>query len=598
MGTMQHKYTMEYFTGRLQDGSPANYGAAGYCNYLESSIRKQDLLILERLNFSEKWVLEFGFGRGESIKYIMEHGAAHYEGVDFSPAAHQLAKAYLQKCELPVPNLHLEDALPFVQSLEGTINQTGKKYDIVIMFDFIEHVERHEMREIMACVKNILHEKGVLVINTPAFRFDNDVASDGVNFANMDNADLIKETSGMHCNKYSLGSLHTFLDEFAFYALSDAHFFAHKPVHKYFILDSFRASWEAAQKRGVPLLEFAEDQIESLQGAPYVVPPVHIFDEGKLLGLSIYVDESYLQYFKNGSWDDEILQTIQSLPVKPNTIFDVGGFMGVSSLLFSRMISQQGRVYCFEPNIENIIRIRKNLSLNPEESQHISVVPMALGKDKGKVCMLMSSSVDNGHSSTSQIKEAYGTTIPHRQLLSLQFFEQNVQVQTLDNFITETGVVPDIIKVDIEGAEYWFLEGAQKALREYRPYLFIELHSPFSAIKCVGFLEKLNYSLYVLHEEDDKRLIIFCSPKECLSSSDLDAFFAKTAQEELILNINRLTRVKEVLKSDLDNIKSALAASEANLAVTKAELQSAQRTLQHPVIQFQRKIWRLLKQTK
>jgi len=52
-----------------------------------------------------------------------------------------------------------------------------------------------------------------------------------------------------------------------------------------------------------------------------------------------------------------------------------------------------------------------------------------------------------------------------------------VQVTTLDELVMELGSPPDLMKVDIEGAEVEMLRGAKKILDEFRPVIFLALHS-------------------------------------------------------------------------------------------------------------------------
>jgi FkbM family methyltransferase len=47
---------------------------------------------------------------------------------------------------------------------------------------------------------------------------------------------------------------------------------------------------------------------------------------------------------------------------------------------------------------------------------------------------------------------------------------------TLDRYVDESGDTPDMIKIDVEGAELLVLRGAERLLSEIRPYLVVGLH--------------------------------------------------------------------------------------------------------------------------
>lgn len=52
---------------------------------------------------------------------------------------------------------------------------------------------------------------------------------------------------------------------------------------------------------------------------------------------------------------------------------------------------------------------------------------------------------------------------------------------TLDDWAANTGARPDYIKIDVEGAELWVLEGGAKTIARDRPRVFIELLRKWSA---------------------------------------------------------------------------------------------------------------------
>jgi hypothetical protein len=46
----------------------------------------------------------------------------------------------------------------------------------------------------------------------------------------------------------------------------------------------------------------------------------------------------------------------------------------------------------------------------------------------------------------------------------------------LDNFCAQRGLKPDVIKIDVEGAEIGVLEGAATTIRENQPTIFLSVH--------------------------------------------------------------------------------------------------------------------------
>jgi hypothetical protein len=56
------------------------------------------------------------------------------------------------------------------------------------------------------------------------------------------------------------------------------------------------------------------------------------------------------------------------------------------------------------------------------------------------------------------------------------FNKVTVQVNTLDAEVAELGLIPCLIKIDVEGAEWDVLKGAEQTLRQYQPRLCLSLH--------------------------------------------------------------------------------------------------------------------------
>lgn len=59
---------------------------------------------------------------------------------------------------------------------------------------------------------------------------------------------------------------------------------------------------------------------------------------------------------------------------------------------------------------------------------------------------------------------------------------------------------PDLIKIDVEGAELGVLKGAIFTLRAHRPDVFIECHSPDLRLRCAELLQSLSYTIREIGE--------------------------------------------------------------------------------------------------
>ena len=131
------------------------------------------------------------------------------------------------------------------------------------------------------------------------------------------------------------------------------------------------------------------------------------------------------------------------------TAFDVGAHAGYFTLLLSRSVRSHGRVFAFEPEPTNIEHLRQHVRING--LTNVEIVEAAAADAGG----------------SSRFDKTAASMMGHLSR------DGSAQVQTvrLDDFPT-----PDIIKMDIEGAETLALLGATRILSERHTQWFIELH--------------------------------------------------------------------------------------------------------------------------
>jgi len=159
---------------------------------------------------------------------------------------------------------------------------------------------------------------------------------------------------------------------------------------------------------------------------------------------------------------------------KESIIYDVGAYHGFYSILGGALGE---KVYSFEANPNNLKILRENKSLNSEKD--ITVVDKAVWSEETE--LKLNTQIIGGK---SHIADERVTIDP----------------VTLDNF-AETHSNPDIIKIDVEGAEHHVLRGAENILKNTNPVLFIEIHldgrlEEFRSSKeeLETYLSKLGYS--------------------------------------------------------------------------------------------------------
>lgn len=198
------------------------------------------------------------------------------------------------------------------------------------------------------------------------------------------------------------------------------------------------------------------------------------------------------QIFFRGSYSGDQLDLIEKLLDTHGVFLDVGANHGEFSIA-AAMIAQRGKVIAFEPVEEYRARLLENIRLN--DFGNVQVIPAALGDQEGTLPI---------YDQPENFKD--GTR--HEGLPTLFASESRhharevVPVKRLDDVLSELGVNRvDVIKLDIEGAEWMALRGAVNTLASCRPILILEigretcLAAGYEPEALVEWLTKLNYRI-------------------------------------------------------------------------------------------------------
>jgi 2-polyprenyl-3-methyl-5-hydroxy-6-metoxy-1,4-benzoquinol methylase len=216
MGYMKEKYTKQYFLNQDDNGNKTKYGATGLDAFQIGGIRGADYKILSKLKLKDKYILTIGFGRGEDIKCCIGNKCKFIEGIDFSKYACNIAIDFLNNFNINTSKYLIlcMDILDYLNSPTYKEHRKGL-FDIVLMFDVIEHIPRNEVKLIFEKLKHFCKDNYIICVNTPFYKQDNDVIKDGyVKSKSKDTSDLYPETQGMHCNRYSKKSFYRFMKSF------------------------------------------------------------------------------------------------------------------------------------------------------------------------------------------------------------------------------------------------------------------------------------------------------------------------------------------------------------------------------------------------
>ena len=140
-----------------------------------------------------------------------------------------------------------------------------------------------------------------------------------------------------------------------------------------------------------------------------------------------------------------------------DVVWDIGANIGFYSLIAARLAGD-GEVIAFEPLPANLAAIRRNLALNG--LSNVKVLGIALADTEGTADLQI-------HSELTWAKLDTSADTAFQQELAVAG-HVTVQLSTIDRQL-EILPPPDVVKIDIEGAEVAALRGASKLLSTHRP---------------------------------------------------------------------------------------------------------------------------------
>lgn len=144
--------------------------------------------------------------------------------------------------------------------------------------------------------------------------------------------------------------------------------------------------------------------------------------------------------------------------------FDIGAFNGYYTVIASKIVGAKGSVYAFEMDEINYSILKKNLERN--KCENVEARRTAVSDTSGQIeyVQITDSIRGAGHHIKSQLP-----TPEYRTVIS-------VDCVSLDEFCSRANVVPDVVKIDVEGAELKVLNGMEATLTSEHIKLFLEVH--------------------------------------------------------------------------------------------------------------------------
>jgi len=182
---------------------------------------------------------------------------------------------------------------------------------------------------------------------------------------------------------------------------------------------------------------------------------------------------------------------------KGDVVLDIGANIGYYTLVFAKLVGEQGKVFSFEPEPFNFNLLKKNVEIN--NYQNVILQNSAVSNSEGKIKLYLSHEQSGTH------------RIYPSEICSKDYVE--VKMMRLDDYFKKNSLAEKIsfIKIDVEGAELGVLEGMESLLEQNKNLeILIEFIPPYikefgsNPMDLLNLLEKYNFKINLINNKTQK----------------------------------------------------------------------------------------------
>jgi FkbM family methyltransferase len=183
-------------------------------------------------------------------------------------------------------------------------------------------------------------------------------------------------------------------------------------------------------------------------------------------------------------YDPTLLRLARTLVNPGDVVWDIGANVGLFSVACAAIAAETGKVIAFEPDAVLVQLLRRTGALQTASAAPITVVPTAVARETGLRSFSIASRARASNALTGYGNSQMGGTS-----------ETQTVVTFAVDCLTQWLPIPDVMKIDVEGAETEVLLGATNLLKSKRPLIICEV-SDGNAQEVSRLLHEAEYQLY------------------------------------------------------------------------------------------------------
>jgi len=214
----------------------------------------------------------------------------------------------------------------------------------------------------------------------------------------------------------------------------------------------------------------------------------------EIQGSKMYLDSLFRDISVLGVWEPLQTEIVKKIIKNGNIVLDLGANIGYYTLILSKLVGNEGKVYSFEPDPKNFALLKKNIEIN--NYQNILFTQKAISNKKGTLRLYLSTTNPGDH-----------------RIFNVGDNRNFIEIESirLDDWLDKLQDKINFIKIDIQGAEGKAIEGMTTIIQKSEKLNIITEFWPYGLIKLgtkpENFLKALtNYGFipYEIKEQENK----------------------------------------------------------------------------------------------
>ena len=225
-------------------------------------------------------------------------------------------------------------------------------------------------------------------------------------------------------------------------------------------------------------------------------------------GIKLKVNDHRVSMHDFKTWEEKAREAIDDILTPGMVVFDIGAEEGESGALAAARVGA-GNVHLLEaapwywPNIRAVFEA--NFAELPG-----GCWPGFVAHETRHADVRLRSKLSNPHWPV----EVYGP-IKLEGAFVVDHERPEIPAITLDHYIEATGAIPDVILMDVEGAEHRVLIGAEVTLALHPPIIFASIHAAdvlasygTSEEEILAWMEARGYRCTLIHEDHERHFLM------------------------------------------------------------------------------------------